>query len=73
MMMREIFNSDKKTIKFGTNNDASWMKEDEEEEQEHSLLTSKEPFRMISEFILARFTVLKKEVTDGPTDGETLL
>ena len=51
--------------KFRTNNDASWMKEDEEEDEaedededeEDSLLTSKELFRMIAELILARFTV----------------
>ena len=41
--------------KFGTNNDASWMKEDEDEED--SLLTSKEQFWMITESILAKFTV----------------
>ena len=48
--------------KFGTNNDASWMKEDEDEdedenEEEDSLLTSKEPFRMITKLVLAEFTV----------------
>ena len=52
--------------KFGTNNDASWMKQDEEEdeeedededEEEDSLLASQEPFRMISKLILAKFTV----------------
>ena len=52
--------------KFRTNNDASWMKEDEEEdgnedkdedqvkdkdEDEHSLLPSKELFRMIAKLI----------------------
>ena len=38
--------------KFGTNNDASWMKEDkEEDEDEDSFLTSKEPFRMITRLI----------------------
>jgi len=41
--------------KFGTNNDASWMKEDEPEE--NSLLTSNEPFRMIAKLILAEFTL----------------
>ena len=36
-------------------NDASWIEEDEEEEEEEedSLLTSKEPFRMITKIILA--------------------
>ena len=52
--------------KFGTNNDASRMKQDEEEdedededddEEEDSLLTSQEPFRMITKLILAKFTV----------------
>ena len=54
--------------KFGTNNDASWMKQDEDEDEdededkdedgdEDSLLTSKEPFRMITKLILAEFTV----------------
>ena len=46
--------------KFGTNNDASWMKQDEEEdddkdgdedEDKGSFLTSKEPFRMIARLI----------------------
>ena len=46
--------------KFGTNNDASWMKQDEEEdddkdgdedEDKGSFLTSKEPFRMITRLI----------------------
>ena len=57
-----------KPNKFGTNNDASWMKQDEDEdededkdededEDEDSLLTSKEPFRMITKLILAEFTV----------------
>ena len=43
------------------NNDVSRMKEDEEEdkdededEEEDSLLTSKEPFRMITKLILAK-------------------
>ena len=43
-----------KANKFGTNNDASWMKQDEEEdedEDEDSFLTSKEPFRMIARLI----------------------
>ena len=42
----------------------SWLEEDEEEdededknEDEDSLLTSKEPFRMITKLFLARFTV----------------
>ena len=50
--------------KLGMNNDASWMKQDEEEdedededEEEDSLLTSQEPFRMITKLILAEFTV----------------
>ena len=44
--------------KFGTDNDTSWMKVDEvEDEEEDSLLTSKEPFRMITKLILAKFTV----------------
>ena len=55
--------------KFGTNNNASWMTQDEEEdedeneeedededEEEDSLLTSQEPFRMITKLILAEFT-----------------
>ena len=46
--------------KFGTNNDASWMKEDEnedEDEGEDSLLTSKEPFMIITKLILAKFNL----------------
>ena len=54
--------------KFGTNNDASWMKQDEEEdvdedeeededEDEDSLLTFYEPLRMITKLILAKFTL----------------
>ena len=56
--------------KFGTNNDAYSMKEDEEEdeeqdeeedededEEEDSLHSSQEPFRMITKLILAQFTV----------------
>ena len=52
--------------KFGTNNDASWMKQDEDEdkdeeededEEEDSLHTSQEPFGMITKLILAEFTV----------------
>ena len=48
------------------NNDASWMKQDEEEdededvdedEEEDSLLTSWKPFMMIPKLILAEFTV----------------
>ena len=42
--------------KFETNNDASRMKEDEDEE-ENSLLSSKEPFRIITKLISAEFTV----------------
>ena len=71
--------------KFGTNNDASWMKEDEEidedeDEEEGSLLTFKEPFMMITKLILAKFTLKKKwllvtdpwtnERTNGQTDGQ---
>ena len=46
-----------------TNNDASWTEEDdddegeEEDEKEDSLLTSKEPYRMITKLILAKITV----------------
>ena len=63
MIQTEIRNLENK---FGTNNDASWMKQDEEEneeedededEEEDSLLASQEPFRMISKLILAKFTV----------------
>ena len=52
--------------KFGTNNNASWMKQDEEEdededeeedEEEDSLLTSQEQFRMITKLLSSRFTV----------------
>ena len=47
--------------KFGTNNDASWMDEDEDEDKdEDSLLTTKKPFRMITELFLARFTFLNE-------------
>ena len=59
--------------KFGTNNDASWMKQDEEEhedenededededEEEDSLLTSYKPFKMITMLILADISVLKE-------------
>ena len=39
--------------KFGTDNDTSWMKVDEVEDEEDSLLTSKEPFRMLTKLIIA--------------------
>ena len=55
--------------KFGTNNDASWMKYDEDEDED-SLLTFYEPL-MITKLISAEFTVLKKVVTDGRTNGLT--
>ena len=47
------------------------MKEDveEEDEEEKSLLTSKEPVRMITKLILAEFTVVM--VTDQGTDQQT--
>ena len=48
--------------------------EDEDEDEdadEDSLLTIYEPLRMITKLILAKFTVLKKVVTDGPTDQWT--
>ena len=40
-------------------------KDEDEDEDEDSLLTSKEPFRMITKLIIAEFTVLKKMVMDG--------
>ena len=57
---------------FGTNNDESWMKEDEDEDEDEdkdenkdedenkkddSLLIFKEPFRMITKLIITEFTV----------------
>ena len=40
--------------KFGTDYVTSWMKVDEvEDEEEDSLLTSKEPFRMLTKLIIA--------------------
>ena len=67
---------EEKKNKFGTNNDASWMKDDEDknededkDEEKDSLLTSKEPFRMITELIWVKFTVWeKKKKKDGRTD-----
>ena len=60
MSIRTVANTEKN--KSGLNNDASWMKEDEEEdedkdEEDDSLITSKEPFRMITMLVSARFTV----------------
>ena len=53
------------------------LSEDEEqekaEEKGETLLTTKEPSRMITELFLARFIVLKKVVMDRPTDGQTLI
>ena len=43
-------------------------KDEVEDGEDDSLLTSKESFRMITKLFLARFTVLKKVVTDGRTD-----
>ena len=53
---------ERKSNKFGKNNDASWMKDDEdqdedEEDDQDSLLTTKKPFRMITKLILAKLTV----------------
>ena len=52
--------------------------EDEDEDDEEDLmLTSKEPFRMITKMILAEFTVLKSgyrwtdQWNEGPTDRRT--
>ena len=47
--------------------------EDKDEEEEESLLTSKDPLRLISKLFFARFPVLKKKwfQSDQPTDGQT--
>ena len=54
-------------VRFGSEPQCSDEDEDEDEDED-SLLTSGEPSRMINELFLARFAVLKKVVTDGPTD-----
>ena len=48
--------------------------EEEDEDQEDDLLhTSKEQFRMITQLISIKFTILKSDYgwTDRPTDGRT--
>ena len=54
-------------------NDASWIEEDEEEdeEEEDSLLTSKEPFRMIAELIFEKKWLPTHQQTDGRTSQRT--
>ena len=61
-------------------NNMSWLEkeeedEDKDEEEEKSLLTSKDPLRLISKLFFARFPVLKKSgfrPTNQPMDRQTL-
>ena len=62
--------------KFKTNNDASWKKEDEEEEERmrkdwvlfESLPSSFQPDSLFKKVVTDRRT---DQPTDGPTDGQT--